>query len=289
MKAYRKVFIIAFIYFALLNLFEAAQQYYYIVNFDLADTTEISFWGLLKNHAIRWVIWGIFAIPLTYFTIKNPIQKQSLNSRLLLKYSVYILLFLFATLSLISLFQLLASGDGLSGFWESFAFFAFQKSALFVNAYLGLIALVHLYLNYQELDLKVIELSDLKEQYQSLYTSLKEKTYQDSTPIIQIKIGNKVKAIPLSEIIWIQSDDYCVKVHTRKGKAYTLRKSMKAMEQELSAKGFIRIHRNSIVNREEIESCTFVNDPQIHLKNGVNLSIASSRVSKVRAMFKEPV
>lgn len=290
MNSSLKLLTLAFVYFVFLNLFEAAQQYYYINNFNLAGAEEVSFLVLLKNHGMRWLVWAVFALPFGVVVLKNPITQQNLGSLvLIIKYSLFVGSTLLITLVSISILQLWTGGDNFSAFTEYFLFYVFQKSALFVNAYLGLIVIIHLYRNYQILDLKIIELSDLKEQYQKLYQSFKEKTYQDATPLIQIKIGNKIKAIPLSEITWIQSDDYCVKIHTKDQKAYNLRKSMKAMEQELATKGFVRIHRNSIVNREAIESFSFSNEPKVGLKNGMILTIASSRIPKVRAMLKEVV
>ncbi len=113
--------------------------------------------------------------------------------------------------------------------------------------------------------------------------SLRKK--DDHTPIIQIRVGNKVKNILVSDIIWVQSDDYCVKVHTANG-SYSLRKSMKRMEQELTSKGFVRLHRSVIVNRNEVDTLVYSPDPKVTLKNGQTLPIALSRMPKVKEEFR---
>ena len=287
MKSFQKLILIAVVYFLILNFLEAAQQYFYIIKFDLANGEEISFFALIKNHSIRWVAWALFAIPLVNFTLNNPINQQNVSFKLLLRYGAYILFFLLLTLLLISLFPVLFEAQPMSDLWEFFSFFAVQKTTLFINAYLGLIILIHLYLNFQRLDVKEGELSKLQERYELLSTNLKESSHTSQEALISIKIGNKIKAITVSDIFWIQSDDYCVKIHTRDAKVYHLRKSMKAMEEELKLLGFIRIHRNSIVNKSEIELIQFAAEPKVRLKNGLELQIALSRVPRLRSLFKE--
>ena len=103
--------------------------------------------------------------------------------------------------------------------------------------------------------------------------------------LIHVKIGNKLKAIPLADISWIQSEDYCVRIHTKLEKSYLLRKSMKAMERELAPKGFIRVHRNSIVNIAEVDSFIFQADPQVKLKKGEAIKIANSRIPQIKELL----
>ena len=58
---------------------------------------------------------------------------------------------------------------------------------------------------------------------------------------------------------------------------------MKAMELELNNRGFIRVHRNSIVNKEAIDTIIFTQKPHLKLKNGQSIPIANSRIAKVKA------
>ena len=279
MKVNVKIFVAALLYFILLITFEAGQQYYYVTRFDLLGNRSISMLELLKFHIIRWLIWALLAVPMAMYTLKRPAQHFSLA--LLFRYFLWVLVTLTLTLVAISIFNLWYYGNGFSEFYEVFLFFTYQKSALFVNAYLGLIIMVALLNNMKVLDAKIIALSDLKEEYQELH----KKALGDTSPIVQIRIGKKLKNVLFSEIIWVQSDDYCVRVHTVQG-AYHLRRSMKSMEEELTQWGFIRIHRNCIVNQLEIDTLVFSNHPKVLLKNGKNLAIAQSRVPKIKAFLK---
>lgn len=283
MKTSHKLYIATILYFIGLLLFETAQQHYYITSFDLRDGGAVFFFDLLRNHAILWLVWIIFVIPLFFYVKRHSIRKLSLS--IVLQYGWRIAATLLLTLLCISLVKLWQNGQNIATFWEYLSFYTFQKAALFVNAYLGLLVFINLHQSLQLLDAKVVELSDLSTRYENLYQDFTQQQLDDQTPLMQIKIGNKVKNILLSEVIWVQSDDYCVKIHTQK-KAYNIRKSMKAMEQELGARGFIRVHRNSIVNKAAIDIFSFSPKPHVRLKNGQQLQIAASRIPKIKASLK---
>jgi len=277
------VYLLALLYFAALIAFEAAQQHYYLTTFELPGFDKVTLFELMKMHSFRWLIWSVLAIPFSWYVFKNP--ARYLSPEVVVKYGVGLILTLIATLFAISLLGVLNGRESMGQFWEFFAFFVYQKAALFVNAYLGLIILLNLLRHLRLLDSKLIELSDLKDEFQSVYEEWSNQKSDDRTPIIQIRVGNKVKNILVSDIIWVQSDDYCVKVHTPNS-SYSLRKSMKRMEQELTPKGFVRLHRSVIVNRDEVDTLVYSPNPQVTLKNGQTLPIATSRVPKVKEVFK---
>lgn len=273
-------------FFLAIVLFEAAQQHFYITRFNL-NSEGVSYWYLLRNHASLWMFWSLTALILYQYVRSRPIRSDNFGSKLLWHYGTTLAAMLILALCLISFFQLFFRGAELSTFWEFFQFYAYQKTALFVSAYLGLIILLHLHRHHQDLALKVMEMSELKEKNSQLYEDLKAQAFQDHTSIIHVKIGHQLKAIPLSEIIWVQADDYCVRLHTKSQNSLLLRKSMKAMEQELTEQGFLRLHRNAIVNLNEVESFRFNSSPQVQLKQGETLKIASSRVSHIKGVLNQ--
>ncbi len=277
------IYLATLIYFVGLISFEAAQQHFYITSFDLTGKDEVTFWGLLQTHSIRWVIWAFLVLPLGWFVLQNPARQ--LASRLMIRYGLGLVITLISTLICISLVEMWKNGLGTEYFGELLSYFTYQKAALFVNAYLGLIILINLHQGIKLLDSKLVELTDLKVEFKSRYNELSNQIKDDHTPLIQIKVGNKIKNILLDDIIWVQSDDYCVKVHSKKG-SYNLRKSMKLMEQELEPWGFIRLHRNTIVNKDEVDTLVYSPEPRVTLKNGHDLPIALGRVSKVKELFK---
>ncbi|MGB0522521.1 MAG: LytR/AlgR family response regulator transcription factor [Flammeovirgaceae bacterium] len=286
-KGSTRIILLGISCFVLINLFEAAQQHYYITRFQLANE-EVSYWLLLKNHSLRWLIWATTSVLLYRYVVTYPIRQAHFNLQVVGRYALVVGSLLVITLVLISGLQV--AMDGVDNTWQDYLeylqFYTYQKAALFTSAYLGLIILIHLNLHQNELELKVVELSGLKKEYKQLYQDLKNQAFQDGAPLIHVKIGNKMKAIPLAEIVWIKSEDYCVRIHTKNGQSFLLRKSMKAMERELAAQGFVRIHRNSIVNLAEVDAFEFQGEPQVSLKQGDSLKIAASRVPQIKEALK---
>lgn len=269
-------------YFLAMNLFEAGQQLYYIKRFSLAQDA-VSYFTLLKGHVLRWGIWLILTLPFIHFTLKHRITQNTFSIPFLAKYLLFILVGLVVTISCISGLQMWLDGAVPAEFLEYFQFFVAQKFALFFSAYIGVVILVHLYIKQTELEGQLYEFLALKEKYAVVAAELKSHQKEVSKDLISIKIGDKVKMIPLAEIDWIQSADYCVQIHTKNDRNYFLRQSMKAMENQLAAKGFIRIHRNSIINLDAVATFRFNSNPEVTLKSGRVLPIANSRVAKVRA------
>ena len=68
---------------------------------------------------------------------------------------------------------------------------------------------------------------------------------------IVVKSNSNIHVIPLAEVIYIESEDDYVMIHTNKGK-HLKHQTMKFYEQQLDANKFIRIHRSFIVNVSEI-------------------------------------
>jgi two-component system LytT family response regulator len=68
---------------------------------------------------------------------------------------------------------------------------------------------------------------------------------------IVVKIGGKIKIIPVHEIIYLEAADDFVKIHTQEG-SFLKNKTMNHFENVLEAGQFARIHRSYIVNIQQI-------------------------------------
>lgn len=64
---------------------------------------------------------------------------------------------------------------------------------------------------------------------------------------IALRIGNKIKVIPIDEISHLESDDDYVKIHVGEA-AFLKEKTMKYFESHLNSEQFVRIHRSFILN-----------------------------------------
>lgn len=73
-----------------------------------------------------------------------------------------------------------------------------------------------------------------------------------TTRRIQVRLGDKIRLIPVSETVYFRSSDKYVEVHAR-GKMYLITQSLSQLESELPANEFVRVHRSVIVNVNFIE------------------------------------
>jgi two-component system LytT family response regulator len=72
---------------------------------------------------------------------------------------------------------------------------------------------------------------------------------------IQVKIGDRIKFIPISEVVFFLASDKYVEVHT-KDRTHLITKSLTNLEAELPDNDFVRVHRSAIVNINLIDEIT---------------------------------
>jgi two-component system LytT family response regulator len=90
-----------------------------------------------------------------------------------------------------------------------------------------------------------------------------------------IKSAGRVLFLKISEIDWIEADDYYACLHVG-ARNHLLRRSLAELEQELDPAIFCRIHRSAIVNVERIKTLRLNLDGEYNvvLENGSELSLS---------------
>jgi len=237
----------------LLILFDAGQQYFYITRFELApDGVTISFSELLKSHLGRWFVWLLVSIPF-FLHVKYRYRSHRNHP---FDFTSVLLLFvsLFMALTSISILDLMVQNFALTieNFKEFFSFFFFQKGMTFLMAHICSALLIANFSREHSLKVQVVEIKKLRK----VNDELRQHGTHQEVPHLSIKTGHKLKHIPVDDIAWIQSDDYCVKVHTSTS-TYTLRQSLKHLEEELQHLRFIRIHRSALLNLDYLDQINY--------------------------------
>ena len=279
-KGYQRILMLTFTVFFLTITFETSQQLYYIKRFNLGD--DVTYFFLLKSQAYRWLIWVLLSGFIFWFLKIKTFNKQvTVND--VLKYSGLILGLTFLNIVLISVSQMLTNGDTFT--FQSFVgdylqFFMYQKAPMYILGYIALTIIMHLYFVNEQLQIKVQSLSELKRTNARLYAELKEKV-DDRTSVLNIKIGNKRKIIPVDEVLWIEADDYCVKVHTTNQQCYTMRSSLKALSLKLDT-NFLRVHRKAIANMTMIKELSLSQSPNLILNDNTEVPVSKSHLKTVR-------
>ncbi|MFK7780817.1 LytR/AlgR family response regulator transcription factor [Psychroserpens sp.] len=278
----RSVLIIAFI-ICIAITFETLQQLYYINRFQIAD--DVTFFTILKTQSYRWLIWVLLSLILIWHIKTKANKKQTILDILILVCVIFSLVLI--NIILISLIQIYFSNEVFSIselFSEYIPFFTYQKAPIYTLGYIAISMILYLYFENEKLQIEVQELSELKISNTKLYEELRLKVDEKST-VLNIKIGNKRKIIPVDQISWIEADDYCVKVHTTSNKTYTMRSSLKALEEKLNT-NFLRVHRKAIVNMDLAKELNLANTPNLILQNETQVPISKSNLRIVKDFFR---
>ncbi|HPF11351.1 MAG TPA: LytTR family DNA-binding domain-containing protein [Flavobacteriaceae bacterium] len=264
--------------------FETFQQIYYIRKFDLAE--GVSFFTLLKNQSYRWIVWLAIGLLLLPFS-RRFVNETNYRAGFFLRHLGYILALVVVNILIISFIQLYLDGNVFTFrilIQNYITFYVFQKAPIFTLGYIAISVILHLHFLNQSLQIQVQKLSELKENNLNLYNKLKSEI-GDKTEILNIKIGNRHKIIPVTDIVWIEADDYCARVHLSNGKSYSMRSSLKTLQEKLQA-SFLRVHRKALVNMEEVKELENSESVSLILKNEVKIPVSKSKLKAVKDFFQ---
>lgn len=278
---FKNIYLIVFILLITI-CFETFQQVFYIKRFELYQ--DVNFFELLKNQSYRWLIWFILGFSLIYFIKKD--QKKEPDFIFFSKYFGLILLLVLINILLISYIQILISTDKFSlstYFFEYFLFYVFQKSPIYILGYIAIVIILFLNFSNNLLEVEVKELIEFKEINNSTY--LKLKNHLDKTKVLSIKVGNKRKVIPVNTITWLEADDYCVKVHTTNNPTYSMRVTLKSLQEKLGD-NFLRVHRKGIVNLSMIKELNLSTTSRLILKDNQEVPVSKSNLKLVKLFLK---
>jgi len=266
-------------------VFESFQQLYYINRYQLS--ADATFFGLLKFQALRWFIWILLSFVLIGYSRKQTSKKQ-FRTIDIVNYFLLICLLVFLAIVIISIIQLLLSSEPFSLnllISEFIPFFTFQKAPIYTLGYIAIAIILYFHFTNEQLYIEVQKLVELKSSHAKEYKALRSNI-ADKAKILNIKIGNNHKIIPVDNIYWIESDDYCVKVHTTTGSAYSMRSSLKALEKKLNGQ-FLRVHRKAIVNMDMALSLNNSSSPSLILKDDSSIVISKSNLKKVKDYLQQ--
>jgi hypothetical protein len=280
----RRLALLAIVFFLGFIAFEARQQLFYAENFNNGQTVDVGFWYFLKTGMYRWLIWIALAIPAVLFLIRN--RQRHINAKTVFIYGSLIVILMLLNLVLVSMVNAWSSDDFYASFSEAFGFYFFHKAPIILASLVFLILLIEFCLKREALQLSIEELGSLRYTNEQLYEQIKDESLRDETMVIQVKVGNRVKLVPLDTIVWIEADDYCVRIHDQSGRGYTLRSTMKSLEEKLPQPQFLRVHRKAMVNLSAVKEYVFGAKPMIVMNEGTEIPLAQSRVKDVRSLLQ---
>ena len=103
---------------------------------------------------------------------------------------------------------------------------------------------------------------------------------------VVVKNNQKITIIPADEIIYLESQDDYVMIHTPQGR-HLKQKTMKFFEEHLNPKEFVRIHRTHIVKLKSIKQIELFEKEsyRVILHNGEKLMASKSGYQKLKELF----
>jgi two-component system LytT family response regulator len=93
---------------------------------------------------------------------------------------------------------------------------------------------------------------------------------------LAFKTGDRTHVVRVSEIVWIEAEDYYVLVHSTRGR-HMIRVPMSTLETRLDPRHFVRVHRGAIVNIDEIRELQDRDGLWLILSDGSKVPVSRSR------------
>ncbi len=115
--------------------------------------------------------------------------------------------------------------------------------------------------------------------------NLKEKIREEGGTVDRIFVKNRrhISVIPVMEILHIEAQDDYIEIHSPKGK-FLKNETMASIEKRLPEEYFIRVHRSSIINVQQIEKLEKYGKENylIILKDNTRVMVSKSRVKQLK-------
>lgn len=101
-----------------------------------------------------------------------------------------------------------------------------------------------------------------------------------------VRDGTRTIVVPHDDIVWIEAEDYCARIHLR-DRTVLVRESLRTLVEELSDAGFVRVHRSAIARLSAIRAMEPLSsgDQRLTLTNGTQLRVSRThRTALVKAL-----
>lgn len=119
--------------------------------------------------------------------------------------------------------------------------------------------------------------------FERIFLNLTKKVRVDNEDVMVLFSFGRNVIIPIEDIWYFESNSRILTVHYKK-ESFDFYSTMSKVEEELSDKNFIRIHRSFLIAISAVQSYTH---NSIVLKNGVDLPIGRSYYNKVKETIEK--
>ena len=99
---------------------------------------------------------------------------------------------------------------------------------------------------------------------------------------LAFKDADRTVVLKTSEVIWIEAEDYYVRVHSKRGR-HLVRASLNSLEERLDPADFLRVHRAAIVNVHEVSEVRDAGVLSLVASDGAEIPVSRSRKAAVES------
>lgn len=267
------------------GFFEATNDYVDLMYLEIKENIHYAYLPMLKYNLLNWVAWFIASLLLINEINLSQVINLDRRKVTILVFRVIAVLLLAVFIATVR-FQISVGDLTVERFTSVYVhilgtnFYKYLLSTVFL---IGGTLIYEFKLNYKNLNGTI---DVLKQERDRITKTLEETSFQLGDDSLSVRVGTKIKLVPIDQITWIEADDYCVKVHTDQ-KSYSMRETMKSLEKKLLLKGFIRIHRGAIINLSYLDSMSKEgNHMFVNLKNGQQIGISKTRVPNLKKVLE---
>ena len=139
----------------------------------------------------------------------------------------------------------------------------------------------YVFSGYEVKAFRYILKTDLVNAFSRVFSECLLELKKLDTSFFTVKTSSSVKNIPLSDILYFESNKRLLNIHT-KNELVSFYEKLDNVENELKEKDFIRIHQSFLVNAQKIKS---VSKDAVLLSNDFSLPVSKSKATKVKEAY----
>jgi len=102
---------------------------------------------------------------------------------------------------------------------------------------------------------------------------------------LSFKTGDRSIVLNVSEIVWVEAEDYYVMVHSTRGR-HMLRATLASLEEQLDPRMFLRVHRTAIVNLDHVHALDDEGQLIVVLSSGARVPVSRSRRKELEPVLQ---
>jgi two-component system LytT family response regulator len=99
---------------------------------------------------------------------------------------------------------------------------------------------------------------------------------------LSFREGERTIVIQTAELIWIEAEDYYVRIHSSRGR-HLVRTALTTLEGRLNPLQFLRVHRGAIINVQAVSEVRDAGGLTLVLTDGAEVPVSRSRRAAVES------